>query len=215
MHRYAPPFGPLRILEANESWVIVDKPPGLLSVPGRGREKADCLEARLRNDFGEIYTVHRLDMETSGVMVFARTPPVQSSLSKAFQERRVEKTYEALVQGVVEQDAGDVDLPLVTDWPNRPRQKVCQKDGKSSQTHWAVIERLPELTRIRLTPHTGRSHQLRVHMMAIGHPIVGDSLYSPRHVHAASPRLMLHACVLKVLDRDGRALASASSHPAF
>lgn len=215
MEPYTPPAGPLRILGATGDRVLVDKPPGLLSVPGRGAEKADCLEARLASQFGVVYTVHRLDMETSGAMVFARTLSAQSGLSSAFQERRVEKTYEAMVHGHVEGDFGEVDLPLTRDWPNRPRQKVCEETGKPSLTRWEVIERCPGHTRMRLTPHTGRSHQLRVHMLALGHPILGDGLYASPEACAAAPRLMLHACGLLVFDRGGRPVFSISSPSPF
>lgn len=215
MQPYTPPAGPLRILGATDDWVLVDKPTGLLSVPGRGTEKADCLEARLASQFGAVFTVHRLDMETSGVMVFARTLSAQSALSGAFRERRAEKAYEALVHGEVEGECGEVDLPLIRDWPNRPRQKVCRETGKPSLTRWEVTGRHPSHTRVRLTPHTGRSHQLRVHMMALAHPILGDSLYASPEACAAAPRLMLHACVLRVFDRRGRPVFSISSPSPF
>ena len=167
---------------------MVVKPSGLLSVPGRGAEKADCVAARL----GAL-TVHRLDMETSGVMVLARTSEAQSALSRQFEARTVEKAYEAVVAGRVLADAGEVDLPLITDWPNRPRQKVCFETGKPSLTRWRVVRRGDASTRMALMPVTGRSHQLRVHMAELGHPILGDSLYAPPDVKAAAPRLLLHA----------------------
>lgn len=215
MQPYTPPAGPLRIFGASDDWVLVDKPPGLLSVPGRGEDKADCLEARLARQFGAVYTVHRLDMETSGVMVFARTRSAQSALSGAFRERRVEKAYEALVHGDVEGDCGEVDLPLIKDWPNRPRQKVCVETGKPSLTLWEVIARHAGHTRMRLSPITGRSHQLRVHTLALGHPILGDSLYAPPEACAGAPRLMLHACALRLSDRCGRPVFSIESGPPF
>ncbi|MEO0816426.1 MAG: pseudouridine synthase [Pseudomonadota bacterium] len=198
---YNPPIGPLNLIEVTADWVLVDKPSGLLSVPGRGTEKADCLQARLKQEFGEALTVHRLDMETSGVMVFARTPKAQSILSSAFENRQVQKSYEAVVWGEVSEVAGEINLPLIADWPNRPRQKVCHETGKASVTQWHVREHLGGRTRLSLTPITGRSHQLRVHLLAIGHPILGDSLYGKDEVRDAAPRLLLHATQLRFAPR--------------
>lgn len=190
---YCPPAGPVQCLYWDVHLLVVAKPFGLLSVPGRGVEKADCLAARLSAQLGEVLVVHRLDMETSGLMVFARTAEAQSTLSRAFAERTVEKRYVAVVAGELREDAGTVDLPLISDWPNRPRQKVDHEIGKTSQTHWQVIAREGETSRVALTPITGRSHQLRVHMAALGHPILGDSLYASSKAQAAAPRLLLHA----------------------
>ncbi|MEM9740377.1 MAG: RluA family pseudouridine synthase [Pseudomonadota bacterium] len=206
MSPYRAPFGPIRILAVERDWVLVEKPAGLLSVPGRGPEKTDCLVTRLAQPFGEVFTVHRLDMETSGVMVFARNARCQAALSKAFQERRIAKTYEAIVDGMLAGESGSVDLPLTADWPNRPCQKVCRETGKPSLTHWRLMERGDGWTRVELTPHTGRSHQLRVHMMSIGHAILGDSLYAPPAALRASKRLLLHARALSVFYADGAAL---------
>ena len=181
------------ILFADDYVVVADKPAGLLSVPGRGADKQDCLVARVQAEFRDALTVHRLDMATSGLIVFGRGAKAQRTLSIAFSERRVEKRYIAVVAGTVEADAGEVDLPLITDWPNRPRQMIDHKIGKPSLTRYRVVTRKAGRTRVELEPVTGRSHQLRVHMMALGHPIVGDVFYAPPEVAAVSDRLLLHA----------------------
>lgn len=193
--------------------LAVDKPAGLLSVPGRGVANRDCVAARVQADVPDALVVHRLDQATSGVMLFARGAAAQRALSIAFAERRIAKRYEAVVQGLVGDEAGEIDLPLVTDWPNRPRQKVDHTHGKPSLTRWRVLSRdsAAKTTQLQLEPVTGRSHQLRVHLAAIGHAIVGDTLYA----HAAShPRLLLHACELRLPHpADGRTLAIVSSVP--
>jgi tRNA pseudouridine32 synthase/23S rRNA pseudouridine746 synthase len=177
--------------------VAVDKPPGLLSVPGRGPDKQDCLSTRVQAVFPDALIVHRLDMETSGLMLFARGIEAQRSISRAFEQRRVEKYYEAIVTGFIPDDAGTINLPLICDWPNRPKQMVDHQRGKAAITHFTLCELFPDAARSRvgLTPVSGRSHQLRVHMASIGHPIVGDSLYAaePR---PAGQRLLLHAARL-------------------
>ena len=185
----------LPLLLSDEHLVAVDKPAGMLSVPGRGPERADCAASRVQAVWADALIVHRLDMGTSGVLVFGRGAGSQRTLSIAFAERRVDKRYIAVVAGSPRHDAGTVELPLICDWPNRPRQVVDHQRGKPSTTHWRVLERSAdgETTRVELVPLTGRSHQLRVHMQAIGHPIVGDELYAPAHVHAMAPRLLLHA----------------------
>lgn len=182
--------------------LAVDKPSGLLSVPGRGAHLADCLLTRVQAVFPTALLVHRLDRDTSGVMIFGLSPHAQRSLSKAFEERRARKTYVARVAGRVGPDTGQVDLPLIVDWPNRPLQKVCHDTGKPALTDWSVLRRDAAETRMRLMPRTGRSHQLRVHMREIGHPILGDPFYA---VGAAAdyPRLMLHAEELRLPHPDG------------
>jgi tRNA pseudouridine32 synthase/23S rRNA pseudouridine746 synthase len=181
----------------DDALLVVDKPSGLLSVPGRGAERADCMLARASARWPGLQVVHRLDMATSGLLVLARHEAAQRRLSVAFADRQTHKRYEALVHGLVADDAGEVNLPLVTDWPRRPLQKVCFVQGKPSLTRFEVLARWPEVnqTRVALMPVTGRSHQLRVHMLALGHPIVGDPLYGPDGVgeQLASPRLLLHA----------------------
>lgn len=200
-------------LYEDESLLAIDKPAGMLSVPGRGEANRDCVAARVQVEMPDALVVHRLDQATSGVMLFGRGAAVQRALSIAFAERRVAKRYEAIVHGLVGDDAGEIDLPLLTDWPNRPRQKVDHDHGKPSLTRWRVVSRdvASKTTRLQLEPVTGRSHQLRVHLAAIGHAIVGDTLYA----HAATePRLMLHACELRLPHpRDGRTLAIVSSLP--
>jgi tRNA pseudouridine32 synthase / 23S rRNA pseudouridine746 synthase len=193
--------------------VAADKPAGLLAVPGRGEGGRDCLAARVAADVPDALVVHRLDQATSGVMLFGRGAAAQRALSMAFAARRVDKRYEAVVLGLVAADTGTIDLPLSTDWPNRPRQQVDPVRGKPSQTRWQVLSRdaAAHTTRLQLEPLSGRSHQLRVHLAAIGHPIVGDTLYAPP---SAAPRLLLHACALRLLHpRDARTLVLNSALP--
>lgn len=189
--------------------IVLDKPADLLSVPGRGPERADCLSARVQALWPDALIVHRLDMATSGLLLMARGPETQRQLSMAFARRQTHKRYEAVVWGTLRpSDATTadewqvIDQPLIVDWPNRPRSIVCPDTGKPSQTRWRVLahERHAHthapLTRLALEPVTGRSHQLRVHLQYIGHPIVGDTLYAPATAQAAAPRLWLHACQL-------------------
>lgn len=189
---YAPPPGAPKILHLDDDILVADKPSGLLSVPGRGEERADCLIARLRADFPEVRLVHRLDLDTSGVIVFGLTPQAQAHLGKQFEERRTRKRYVALVAGHPAEKQGRVDLPLTVDWPNRPRQMVDPVNGRPAQTDWRVLRAEGENSRVALKPLTGRSHQLRVHMLALGHPILGDPLYAEGPARDW-PRLMLHA----------------------
>jgi tRNA pseudouridine32 synthase / 23S rRNA pseudouridine746 synthase len=188
---------PFDIVLLDDTFLVVNKPSGLLSVPGRGPEKADCLSARVQAELPDALVVHRLDMETSGLMVFARNLGAQRALNRAFEQRLVEKYYVAGVTGIVENDLGTIDLPLICDWPNRPRQIVDHANGKPSTTHYVVLARDEKLkqTRVGLTPITGRSHQLRVHMASRGHAIIGDSLYSV-NPPADGQRLLLHAAKL-------------------
>jgi tRNA pseudouridine32 synthase/23S rRNA pseudouridine746 synthase len=193
------PSGALLIVHADDSLVVVDKPAGLLSVPGRGADKADNACARVQAEFADALTVHRLDMATSGLLLFARGASMQRQLSALFEAREVIKHYEALVSGRVEQDHDEIDLPLAADWPQRPRQIVDHVRGKPSLTRYHVLQRDAQghTTRLLLQPLTGRSHQLRVHLQAIGHPIVGDALYAPPEMAAHHDRLMLHATRLE------------------
>jgi tRNA pseudouridine32 synthase / 23S rRNA pseudouridine746 synthase len=190
----------LPLLHQDQAVLVVDKPAGLLSVPGRGPDKADCAAARVQRQFPDALVVHRLDMGTSGLLVFARGPEAQRQLNRSFEARLADKRYEALVWGLVEADEGQIDLPLICDWPNRPRQMVSPEWGKPSTTRWRVLARDTTLnqTRLALQPVTGRSHQLRVHLQALGHPILGDDLYAHPAARAAAPRLMLHACRLSL-----------------
>lgn len=191
--QYDPPQTPLDVIHCDDDLLLVNKPSGLLSVPGKAAEHADCFQSRLTKVYPSSLLVHRLDMDTSGVMVFAMNPKSQRHLGLQFERRHMEKTYIAEVFGTVADDAGEVDLPLIVDWPNRPLQKVCHDTGKAAQTNWQVIARGEGRTRLRLSPKTGRSHQLRVHMKAIGHPILGDRFYAGSDALKASSRLMLHA----------------------
>ncbi|MDH0866012.1 pseudouridine synthase [Mitsuaria sp. GD03876] len=189
------PLPALSVLHADAWRVIVDKPSGLLSVPGRGEHKQDCASARAQALYPDALIVHRLDQSTSGLIVFARGEAMQRALSEAFAARLVDKRYEAVVQGVVERDAFEIDLPLIVDWPNRPRQKIDLERGKPSLTRVRVLHRDVDAgtTRVELEPVTGRSHQLRVHLLAAGHPILGDALYAPPQALSRAPRLLLHA----------------------
>jgi tRNA pseudouridine32 synthase/23S rRNA pseudouridine746 synthase len=187
----------IRLLYVDEDLLVVDKPTLLLSVPGRGPEKQDCLVSRLAAEHGEILAVHRLDWETSGLMVLARNKKTHRELSIQFQQRAVFKQYIAVVFGRIEGEQGEVNLPLIVDWPNRPRQKVDYEEGKPSVTHWNLLERGANRSRLLLTPITGRTHQLRVHLLSIGHPILGDSLYAEEPALSMAERLCLHATVLK------------------
>lgn len=181
------------VLYFDDDMLVVDKPTLLLSVPGRGPEKQDCLVSRLTAEHGEVLIVHRLDWETSGLMVVARNKAAHRNLSMQFQEREVSKQYVAVVYGALEAEQGDVDLPLICDWPNRPRQMVDMEKGKPSLTHWELLERGDNRSRLLLSPVTGRSHQLRVHMLSMGHPILGDPLYSEGEALVMAERMLLHA----------------------
>ena len=196
----------LEVVFADDHLLVVNKPSGLLSVPGRGEDKQDCLIARAQAQWPKALTVHRLDMSTSGLMVIAKGPEMQRSLSQAFAQREVHKIYEAIVAGELSNketsnaDAwSDIHLPLLIDWPNRPKSKVDWEHGKPSHTQWRVKNsNLTNATRVELKPITGRTHQLRLHMMAIGHAILGDALYAPPDIQAQSTRLLLHARVLQL-----------------
>lgn len=179
----------------DDSLLVAEKPAGLLSVPGRLPENQDCLVSRLQVLYPDALTVHRLDQVTSGLMLYARGKVMQAALSAQFEKRVVSKRYEAVVQGVIEGDAGEVALPLICDWPNRPRQMVDFERGKPALTRWRVLARDVEAqrTRVELEPVTGRSHQLRLHMASLGHPIVGDVMYGAQ----PAERVQLHACRLQ------------------
>lgn len=189
---YDPPTGPLAILYEDAAVIVVDKPAGLLTVPGKLENRQDCLVTRLQAARWDALTVHRLDCDTSGVIIFARTKQAQGFLGQEFEQRRAEKTYVARLKGQLDADSGRIDLPIGSDWDYRPRQKIDHDHGRPAVTDWQVIDRSDAETRVRLTPHTGRSHQLRVHMLALGHPILGDQIYAPE-TRAGHSRLMLHA----------------------
>ncbi|WJV66281.1 bifunctional tRNA pseudouridine(32) synthase/23S rRNA pseudouridine(746) synthase RluA [Pectobacteriaceae bacterium CE70] len=205
MEPYNPLADPwLHILYQDQHIMVVNKPSGLLSVPGRAPEHKDSIMSRIQADFPQAESVHRLDMATSGVMVVALNKAAERELKRQFREREPKKSYLARVWGTLEQDEGMVDLPLICDWPNRPKQKVCFEQGKAAQTEYQVLARDDDgTTRVKLMPITGRSHQLRVHMLALGHPILGDGFYAHPAAKALAPRLLLHAQELCI------------THPAF
>lgn len=203
MDAYCPPDDPLDVIHEDHEILVVNKPAGLLSVPGKGPHLADCLLRRLEAAFPGVLLVHRLDRDTSGVMVFALTPHAQRHLGLQFEHRRTKKTYVARVSGEIAEKTGEIDLPLAVDWPNRPRQQVDHENGRPAQTAWRVLRKGGGESRVRLMPRTGRSHQLRVHMAAIGHPILGDPFYAEGPARDDHPRLMLHSEELRLLHPDG------------
>ena len=190
----------MHILYSDDALLAVDKPAGMLSVPGRGEDKRDCVAARLQSMFADALVVHRLDMATSGLLVMARGAAAQRRLGIAFAQREVAKRYVAVVAGRPPA-SGEIDLPLITDWPNRPKQKVDREHGKPSLTRYRTLayDAATDTARVELEPVTGRSHQLRVHLCALGHPIVGDALYAPPAVRCGATRLLLHARALRML----------------
>lgn len=189
---YDPPPGAPRIIHADDKVLVAEKPAGLLTVPGRGDALADCLLSRLAETFPSVRLVHRLDRDTSGLIVFGLSAGAQAHLGRQFEDRAVDKRYTARVWGVPEGGKGRIDLPLTVDWPNRPRQKVCHETGRPAITDWRVMKAEGQTARVQLKPRTGRSHQLRVHMATLGHPILGDTLYAEGPAQDF-PRLMLHA----------------------
>ncbi len=215
----------LRIVHADDALLVLDKPAGLLAVPGRGPGKQDCLSARVQARWPDARVVHRLDMATSGLVVMARGPDHQRSLSRAFEARQVDKRYTAVVAGALSNPVpgngwNTIDLPLIVDWPNRPRSIVSAALGKPSLTRWRLAagenpgSHAGKSTRLELEPVTGRTHQLRVHLQAIGHPIVGDALYADERQQAMAERLLLHAHWLRLPHPlDGRAVEFQSPCP--
>ncbi|PHM66531.1 ribosomal large subunit pseudouridine synthase C [Xenorhabdus stockiae] len=196
---YNPPTDPwLHVLYQDEHIMVVNKPSGLLSVPGKAEEHKDSIMTRVQAEFPSAESVHRLDMATSGIMVVALTKAAERELKRQFREREPKKVYIARVWGRLEPEEGLVDLPLICDWPNRPKQKVCFETGKSAQTEYQVLEYEAQATRVRLAPITGRSHQLRVHMLALGYPILGDRFYAHQQAKELAPRLQLHAQELSI-----------------
>lgn len=200
--QYDPPQTPLVVLHEDAQLLVLNKPHGLLSVPGKGPHLADCLLARAQAAFPDTLLVHRLDRDTSGVIIFGLTPHAQRHLGLQFEKRQARKTYVARLAGLLTPKTGNVDLPLIVDWENRPRQKVCAETGKPAQTEWRVLRQGDGETRVRLMPRTGRSHQLRVHMLALGHPILGDPLYATG-ADAEYDRMMLHSEELRIKHPDG------------
>ena len=202
MSDYAPPTDPLVVIHADHEVVVVDKPSGLLSVPGKGEHLADCLLTRVQEAFPTALLVHRLDRDTSGVMVFGLTPHAQRHLGLQFEKRQVKKAYVARVWGEMAEKTGTVDLPLIVDWENRPKQRVDHETGREAVTDWRVLRSGGGESRVRLMPRTGRSHQLRVHMAELGHPILGDPFYATGAARE-HPRLMLHSETLQFRHPDG------------
>jgi tRNA pseudouridine32 synthase/23S rRNA pseudouridine746 synthase len=191
---YNPPMEPyLAVVHVDDDILVLDKPSGLLSVAGKDPALSDCLEARANASYRPAYMVHRLDKDTSGVIVMARNKAALSKIGMQFERRQTKKSYVARVWGEIEGESGRVDLPLATDWENKPRQRVDYERGRPSQTDWEVIGREPGITRVRLYPLTGRTHQLRVHMLMLGYPMLGDSFYATGAALAAADRLQLHA----------------------
>lgn len=193
---YTPPNTPLDIVHQDDHILVLDKPSGLLTVPGKTEDLADCLEARALQQFATARTIHRLDKDTSGLIVLGLTPEAHANIGLQFEKRQTTKSYIALVWGKVEHASGTVDQPLHTDWPNRPKQHIDLEKGRAAITDWQLIETTATHSRLRLMPHTGRTHQLRVHMAHLGHPILGDNLYAPSKALEAAPRLCLHATKL-------------------
>jgi len=184
---------PIQILHTDTELLLVRKPDLLLSIPGRHPLNKDCLISRLQQDWPTASIVHRLDLDTSGIMVIPLNKAAHADISRQFQARTVEKSYTAVVYGLVADDEGEIDLPIAPDWQNRPRQKICYQRGKSALTRFKVIQRFTDRTQINLYPITGRSHQLRLHLKELGHPILGCDLYAHPTALAMAPRLMLHA----------------------
>ena len=203
-------------LHVDAACIVVVKPAGLPAVPGRGEHLQDCMAARVQAQFADALVVHRLDMATSGLMLFARGADAQRALSRAFERREVHKRYVAVVHGRIDPAEGEIDLPLRADWPNRPRQMVDAAHGKPSLTRYRVQahDAVANTSRVMLEPVTGRTHQLRVHLLAIGHPILGDMLYAPAAVQAVADRLLLHAKSLTFVHPvDGQTLCVSHDPP--
>jgi len=186
----------IALLYEDADLLLVRKPDLLLSIPGRHPLNKDCLITRLQQRYPTASIVHRLDLDTSGIMVIPLNKPTHAHISRQFQERKVEKTYHAVVYGVVGPEQGEIDLPIACDWDNRPRQKICQERGKNALTRFEVLARETDRTRLLLKPVTGRSHQLRIHMRELGHPILGCDMYAHASALAMADRLLLHATTL-------------------
>lgn len=200
---YNPPKDPLKILYQDDDLLVLSKPSGLLSVTGKNPGLEDCLQARVLKEYPDARLIHRLDLDTSGVFLMALNKPAQANVNLQFEKRKTKKTYIARVWGHINDKEGHVDLPICVDWDNRPRQKICHEHGRPSQTDWEVLEhgKLPcgnDFTRVLLKPITGRSHQLRVHMKTLGHPILGDVFYAHKEAVEAAKRLQLHAQSLTI-----------------
>ena len=212
-----PPQASLNIAFEDEYLLILNKPSGLLSVPGRGEEKQDCLISRVQSKYPEARIVHRLDMSTSGLIIVALGKEMERSLSKLFQNRQVKKHYIAIVAGKMPSNFGEINLPLITDWPNRPKQKIDFTDGKASCTFYQLLSfnSQENSSRLKLTPLTGRTHQLRIHMQSTGHAILGDELYAKECEINKAERLLLHASFLSFIHPMSNELIEITSNPDF
>lgn len=211
---YRPPTHPwLTVLFSDADIVVLDKPSGLLTVPGKDPALADSLEARVREKWPAATVVHRLDKDTSGILLMALNKKALGFLGSQFEHRKTTKSYVARVWGTLRPDHGVVDLPLATDWEHKPRQRVDHERGRASRTEWTVIAREPNATRVRLVPHTGRTHQLRVHMLALGHPVLGDVFYSTGDALEAADRLQLHNEHLGFMHPNGMPMRFDSPAP--
>ena len=189
-------MGPLDILHHDKDVIAIEKPSGLLSVPGKGSALADSALTRVEAQVGRAYSVHRLDMDTSGILLFALRRKAERDLKQQFRERLISKRYEAIVSGHLEPKQGVIEFPLVHDLMNKPKSKVCHSTGEAARTEYRVIEQTKQGSRVSLVPITGRSHQLRVHLLALGHPILGDRFYATGDALRASKQLLLHAAKL-------------------
>ena len=211
-----------QLIHADDSLLVLNKPSGLLAVPGRGEDKQDCLSRRVQAHYPDALIVHRLDMATSGLMLMARGIAMQRALSQLFERREVHKRYLAIVDGRLAPAPspngwGLIDLPIVVDWPRRPLRIIDAERGKPSQTRWraGAFDAAAHSTQVELEPITGRSHQLRVHLQALGHPILGDALYAPEAVQARATRLLLHAWVLRFVHPVSGTLLTFENPPGF
>lgn len=211
---YRPPTDPwLTVLHADDDIVVLDKPSGLLTVPGKDPSLSDSLDARARGRWPTATVVHRLDKDTSGILLMALNKKALGFLGSQFEHRQTTKSYVARVWGRLEPAEGVVNLPLATDWENKPRQRVDHERGRQSRTEWTVLAYDDISTRVRLVPHTGRTHQLRVHMMSLGHPVLGDPFYATGEALAAADRLQLHAETLGFTHPDGTPMRFTSPVP--
>ncbi|MCU4676699.1 RluA family pseudouridine synthase [Catenovulum sp. 2E275] len=195
---YNPPQDALEIIFEDDSIIVINKPSGLLSNPGRDPKTHDCALTRLQQQYEQVFLVHRLDCETSGILIFAKTKAAEIHLKKQFEARQTEKTYLAEVNGIPKQLTGVMDWPLIADKERIPLQKVCVETGKNAETYYKVLHKKAASCLIELKPVTGRTHQLRVHLLTLGHVILGDNFYAPKKIKQASDRLCLHAMCLKL-----------------
>lgn len=216
LEHYEPPSAPyFSVIYVDDAIIVLSKQAGLLTVPGKDPAHGDCLERRVQALFPDARISHRLDMSTSGLLVMPRGMDALRHVNKQFEKRSVKKKYQAIVAGHVGERNGTIDLPIAVDWPNRPRQHINHEHGRQAITRWEVVEYEQDTTRINLFPETGRSHQLRVHMTELGHPILGDEFYATGDVLIASPRLLLHATALEIWHPVSGVKISFTDDPVF